>query len=113
MSLSDWQSAFFAARVQTPASGREGVYFREQVFGALEVLRDALPDLEAVLGEQGFRFFVRELLAEVQPRDAMGTSLIEPFLELLLHRPELSQDDPVLDLVRAALETIRADSASP
>ena len=103
--LSEWQAGFFETRVRTPASGPDGVYFREQVFGALEVLSDALPELEAALGEQNFRYFVRELLREAQPRDALGTSLIEPFLELLLERPELSDNPSVLQLARAALDT--------
>lgn len=109
--LSDWQASFFAERVQTPASGHEGAYFREQVFGALEVLSDALPELEAALGQQNFRYFVRELLRETQPRDAMGTSLFEPFLSFLQARPELSDQAPLLDLVHRALERARENSA--
>jgi hypothetical protein len=60
------------------------VYFREQVFGALAVLSEALPDVQAALGEQNFRFFVREFLSSRQPKDALGTTLIEPFLSFLL-----------------------------
>jgi hypothetical protein len=60
------------------------VYFREQVFGALGVLSEALPDVQASLGEQNFRFFVREFLSSRQPQDALGTTLIAPFLEFLL-----------------------------
>ena len=95
MPLSDWQASFFSERVRTPASGTDGVYFREQVFGALQVLSDALPDLEEALGEQNFRFFVRELLATTQPTDAMGTSLIAPFLEFLAEREELASSESV------------------
>jgi hypothetical protein len=101
--LSDWQASFFEERVRKPASGADGVYFREQVFGALEVLSGALPDLEATLGEQNFRFFVRELLVTVQPSDAMGTSLILPFLEFLKKRPELAEIGPVQALVDEAM----------
>ena len=101
--LSDWQAEFFAARVRTPASGPDGVYYREQVFGALEVLSDALPDVEAALGEQNFRFFVRELLKTRQPGDAMGVTLIEPFLRLLLLRPELADGEAMRTLIANTL----------
>ena len=106
MTLSDWQAEFFAERVRAAASGAEGVYFREQVFGALEVLSGALPDLEEALGEGNFRFFVRELLSTVQPTEAMGTSLIVPFLEFLRARPELAEARPVQQLVERTLESI-------
>lgn len=82
--LSIWQAQFFSERVCARASGRDGVYFREQVFGALAVLSEALPDVQASLGEQNFRFFVREFLNSRQPQDALGTTLIAPFLEFLL-----------------------------
>ncbi|MBW2160871.1 MAG: hypothetical protein JRH14_13075 [Deltaproteobacteria bacterium] len=82
--LSVWQARFFSERVCTRASGTDGVYFREQVFGALGVLSEALPDVQASLGEQNFRFFVREFLSSRQPQDALGTTLIAPFLEFLL-----------------------------
>jgi len=82
--LSTWQAQFFSDRVCARASGTDGVYFREQVFGALAVLSEALPDLQTTLGEQNFRFFVREFLSTQQPQDALGTTLIEPFLEFLL-----------------------------
>jgi hypothetical protein len=82
--LSIWQAQFFSERVCTRASGRDGVYFREQVFGALAVLSEALPDVQASLGEQNFRFFVREFLSSRQPQDALGTTLIAPFLEFLM-----------------------------
>ena len=88
--LSTWQEAFFSERVRTRTSGREGVYFREQVFGALDVLSEALPEVQASLGEQNFRFFVREFLGTEQPRDALGTTLVEPFLSFLRARPELT-----------------------
>jgi len=88
--LSAWQAQFFSERVSTRASGREGVYFREQVFGALGVLSEALPDVQAAVGEQNFRFFVREFLSAYQPQDALGTTLIEPFRSFLRTRPELS-----------------------
>ena len=107
MPLSSWQAEFFAERVETPASGREGVYFREQVFGALDVLSEALPNLLEALGEQNFRFFVRELLRETQPTDTMGTSLIVPFLELVLARPELTEEE----MVRALATKLHADFA--
>lgn len=87
--LSTWQARFFSERVCTQTSGREGVYFREQVFGALAVLSEALPDAQATLGEQNFRFFVREFLNEQQPQDALGTTLVEPFLSFLGARAEL------------------------
>ena len=102
MPLCDWQAAFFAERVRTPASGREGVYFREQVFGALEVLAEALPELEQALGEQTFRFFVREQLATTQPTDAMGASLVAPFVDFLSKREELSGSEPVQALIASA-----------
>ncbi len=89
--LSDWQARFFDERVCEPASGREGVYFREQVFGALDVLEKALPEVQESLGEQNFRFFVREFLRTTQPCDALGTSLIAPFEEFLKTRPELAR----------------------
>ena len=73
--LSVWQARFFSERVCTRASGRDGVYFREQVFGALAVLSEALPDVQASLGE---------FLSSRQPQDALGTTLIAPFLEFLL-----------------------------
>ena len=82
--LSTWQVQFFSERVCARSSGREGVYFREQVFGALGVLSEALPDVRAAVGEQNFRFFVREFLSSRQPQDALGTTLIAPFLEFLL-----------------------------
>ncbi len=98
--LAAWQAQFFSARVCTPSSGPGGVYFREQVFGALDVLSEALPDLQTALGEQNFRFFVREFLNNAQPRDALGTTLIEPFVEFLRTRPELSTRPDLLALVR-------------
>lgn len=102
MPLSDWQADFFSKRVRAPASGRDGVYFREQVFGALEVLSEALPDLEEALGEQNFRFFVKELLATTQPTDSMGTTLIEPFLEFLSKRHELAGSESAQTLITNA-----------
>ena len=110
--LSKWQAQFFSKRVRTPSSGADGVYFREQVFGALDVLSDALPDMQSALGEQNFRFFVRELLQKVQPKDALGTSLVEPFLCFVLSSPQLSERPSELALVRATLERVRANSAS-
>lgn len=98
--LAAWQAQFFSARVCTPSSGPDGVYFREQVFGALDVLSEALPDPQTALGEQNFRFFVREFLNNAQPRDALGTTLIEPFVEFLRTRPELSTRPDLLALVR-------------
>lgn len=89
-SLDEWQARFFEERVSTAASGPEGVYFREQVFGAVEVLAEALPDVQAALGEQNFRYFVRELLRTTQPRDALGTTLIDRFQAFLKTRPELA-----------------------
>jgi hypothetical protein len=88
--LGEWQARFFEQRVLQPVSGPEGVYFREQVFGALAVLEEALPDVLESLGEPNFRFFVRELLATTQPNDALGTTLIPRFLELLETHPKLS-----------------------
>ena len=85
-SLSDWQARFFEERVETPRSGPDGVYFREQVFGALDVLSSALPEVEEALGAQNFRFFVRELLATTQPTDSMGVSLIPLFQDFLKSR---------------------------
>ena len=104
--LSEWQDEFFAERVRGPASGLGGVYYREQVFGAVEVLADALPELEAVLGAANFRFFVRELLSATQPHDALGLTLVEPFLRMLLDREELSNHSVVLDQVRKDLEAL-------
>lgn len=109
--LSLWQKAFFERRVCTRSSGNDGVYFREQVFGALDVLSDALPDLVVALGEQNFRFFVREFLEGDQPRDAMGFTMIAPFLEFLRHRPELSSHPVVVQLIRQTLESLKARSA--
>jgi hypothetical protein len=93
----EWVDPLLASRPTLPAlevifeqwvcaqtSGREGVYFREQVFGALGVLSEALPEVQTALGEQNFRFFVREFLSSRQPQDALGTTLIEPFIEFLL-----------------------------
>lgn len=111
MPLSDWQAAFFTERVRSPASDADGVYFREQVFGALEVLSGALPEVEEALGVQSFRFFVREFLMNQQPRDALGTTLVEPFLDFLLRRPELATAEEQLAQIRGTLATIRADSA--
>ena len=93
-SLSEWQARFFVDRVQTPASGEKGVYYREQVFGAIEVLSEALPEVVEELGENNFRYFVRELLRETQPTDALGTSLVPRFQAFLKTRPEL-QDSPI------------------
>jgi hypothetical protein len=104
MQLSEWQAEFFAERVATPNSGEAGVYFREQVFGAVDVLSGALPDLEATLGAQNFRFFVREMLTVHQPSDALGHSLVLPFLDFLESRDELAE----LDRVRRAIEDARA-----
>lgn len=88
--LCAWQARFFSERVSARSSGRDGVYFREQVFGALQVLSDALPEVQEALGEPNFRFFVREFLSDTQPQDAMGTTLVEPFLQFLRDRHELS-----------------------
>ena len=105
--LCDWQARFFTDRVRRAASGPDGVYYREQVFGALDVLSAALPKLEEALGEPNFRYFVRELLGETQPTDAMGTSLVMSFLDLLLERPELRD----AETVRARVRRARADFA--
>lgn len=107
--LSAWQAEFFSTRVCTPLSGAEGVYFREQVFGALDVLSEALPEVSLALGEQNFRFFVREFLSVTQPQDAMGMTLIEPFLDFLLGRRELLDDPSQLAPVRAAIAQMRAE----
>lgn len=88
--LSNRQERFFSERVYDRSSGPDGVYFREQVFGALSVLSEALPEVEASLGEANLRYFVREFLSNAQPRDALGTSLVEPFLSFLRGRPELT-----------------------
>jgi len=88
--LSEWQAHFFVERVRDRLSGPEGVYFREQVFGALSVLSEALPEVQANLGESNFRYFVREFLSSSQPEDALGTTLVEPFLKFLEGRPELA-----------------------
>ena len=109
MTLCDWQARFFAERVQTPASGVEGVYYREQVFGALEVLGRALPDLEEALGEENFRFFVRELMMETQPSEAMGTSLIVPFLHFLRARSELAEAEPLHALLELRLDAFATE----
>lgn len=89
--LSEWQARFFSERVSARSSGPEGVYFREQVFGALSVLSEALPEVQSSLGESNFRYFVRELLSSTQVKDALGTSLVEPFLSFLEDRPELTK----------------------
>lgn len=89
--LSEWQARFFSERVSAGRSGPEGVYFREQVFGALSVLSEALPEVEASLGESNFRYFVREFLRSTQAQDALGTTLVEPFLSFLEDRPELTK----------------------
>lgn len=99
MRLSEWQARFFAERVARPESGDAGVYFREQVFGAVDVLNGALPELEATLGTQNFRFFVKEMLASHPPRDALGYSLIAPFLDFLEAREELRAVDHVQRLI--------------
>ena len=109
--LQAWQAQFFSERVRVPSSGADGVYFREQVFGALDVLSEALPELQAALGEPNFRFFVRELLTQAQPRDAFGTTLVEPFLRFLLTRPELSDHPQQLQLVRHSIERLRTPHA--
>ncbi len=105
MPLADWQSAFFAERVAHAASGDDGVYFREQVFGAVEVLSGALPELETLLGARNFRYFVRELLTEHQPKDALGTSLIVPFLDFLETRDELQGLREVEESIQRARES--------
>lgn len=107
MRLSEWQAEFFEQRVETPRSGADGVYFREQVFGAVEVLSSALPDIVEALGEQNFRFFVRELLTTTAPRDALGTSLERPFLELLATRPELAELDGLQRAVTSRLAALQ------
>jgi hypothetical protein len=104
MPLADWQSAFFAERVARAASGDDGVYFREQVFGAVEVLSQSLPELEELLGARNFRYFVRELLTAHQPKDALGTTLIGPFLEFLATRDELRALTEVQNAIRRARE---------
>ena len=104
--LAAWQREFFSERVQRAASGTEGTYFREQVFGALDVLSDALPDVHLALGEQNFRFFVRELLTECQPMDALGTTLIEPFLRFLRNRPELMGDPVLEERIQGAIDAL-------
>lgn len=105
--LSRWQARFFTEKVSARSSGREGVYFREQVFGGLQVLSDALPELHEVLGEPNFRFFVREFLADVQPQDALGTTLVQPFLEFLRDRRELAEIPEQLDCIHDALQRLR------
>lgn len=107
--LSRWQTRFFTERVSARSSGRDGVYFREQVFGGLQVLCDALPELHEALGEPNFRFFVREFLSDAQPRDALGTTLIEPFLEFLRNRPELAEIPEQLDCVRNAIQELQSE----
>ena len=102
MNLSEWQARFFAERVVQPQSGDDGVYFREQVFGAVDVLSGVLPDLEALLGAHNFRYFVREMLSEQQPRDALGTSLIVPFLEFLARRRELRELEHIQQAIAKA-----------
>ena len=64
-------------------SGPEGVYYREQVFGALQILSDALPEVQEELGEPNFRFFVREFLKENRLADALGTTMVTPFVDFL------------------------------
>ena len=109
--LSTWQTQFFSERVCARSSGRDGVYFREQVFGALAVLSEALPDLHEALGEQNFRFFVREFLSNRQPQDALGTTLIEPFLAFLL--AEDAKLAPPLGLGRMIRALQQAARSSP
>ena len=109
--LSTWQTQFFSERVCARSSGRDGVYFREQVFGALAVLSEALPDVQAALGEQNFRFFVREFLSSQQPKDALGTTLIEPFLSFLL--AEGAKLAPPLGLRRMIRALQQAARSSP
>jgi hypothetical protein len=104
--LARWQARFFAERVSARSSGRDGVYFREQVFGGLQVLSDALPELHEALGEANFRFFVREFLTDMQPRDALGVTLVEPFLEFLRVRPELAENPEQLDCIHRAIQTL-------
>ena len=107
MRLSEWQAEFFERRIETPSSGPDGVYFREQVFGAIDVLSHALPDVEDALGERNFRFFVRELLATTAPRDALGTSLTAPFLEFLASRPELRELESLQQTIERRLVAFR------
>ena len=102
MSLSEWQARFLRERVVEPRSGDEGVYFREQVFGAVDVLSSSLPELESTLGIQNFRFFVKEFLEVRQPSDALGTSLIDPFLEYLSLREEVVPNENVRAAITAA-----------
>lgn len=104
--LSRWQARFFTEKVCARSSGRDGVYFREQVFGGLQVLSDALPELYEALGEPNFRFFVREFLTDEQPQDALGTTLVEPFLEFLRDRPELAEIPEQLDCVRDSIQRL-------
>jgi hypothetical protein len=107
--LSEWQARFFEERVAKPQSGDDGVYFREQVFGAVDVLTGALPELEATLGTANFRFFVREFLSVAQPGDALGHSLVAPFLEFLSGRDELRS----LDHVQQSIVEARASAYEP
>ena len=101
MRLAEWQAKFFAEYVVQPRSGDQGVYFREQVFGAVDVLSGALPDLEALLGTPNFRYFVREMLVQHQPCDALGTSLVGPFLDFLAGRGELQELPHVQEAIAA------------
>ena len=105
--LAEWQRRFFLERVHKPASEAAGIYFREQVYGALDVLSEALPDLLSALGDRNFRFFVREFLGHHQPRDALGTTLVEPLLWFRSERPEVSTAPDDADLVRVAIEALR------
>lgn len=107
MRLAEWQAKFFEERIETPASGADGVYFREQIFGAVDVLSNALPDIEEALGERNFRFFVRELLATTAPHDALGTSLTAPFLEFLASRSELQDVAALQETVERHLTAFR------
>ena len=66
-------------------------------------------ELEATIGTANFRFFVREFLSVVQPGDALGHSLIAPFLEFLSGRDELRS----LDHVQQSIVEARASAYGP
>ena len=86
-SLADWQRAFMS-EVRQPKSPDFDVYYRDQVFAAVDVLEAHFPVTSEVLG-RNFRYFVREMVGTQLSRDVHGLSWVAAFAVFLGGRPEL------------------------
>lgn len=89
--LHEWQRSVMK-EVHCPTRAPFRSFHDDQVYGALALLEDNLPETAAILGPN-FRWFVRELVTEADPccRDVHGYSWIPAFVRFLENRPELSE----------------------